>query len=626
MTRLIILNDPKEIPMSSKWSSVKKSNKVGKLVNEKGIKVGTYYAGRRYRIIKEERCNFSCRKRVQRWAIGAFLVLFTFPFGLCSRSIRKLFTKSGEKRCFVVLDEDTRFKIEDKKIVYLNPEIIFGGAETKDEKQLNFALIQAQGEKKLVPVIGDSMYVNKFTTYEGSPLDVILALAQHKDWSFYTVSRHYGSPFKHFLDLQKEDIIKEEELFKFILDKDENGTPRFCTLNRSSTLEILNLQLENKLSIDLEATTTEGETLFTLWASKGESEVTKKILEIDPTVIKQIEGRKESILVKAVLSGDHENVQLLISSIEKEKVKLSNEEKWIVKAIKGDSTFLKEDFEKLEEDLKNKIYYTANAFLNEELVQKLKNFGMHEAPFFHSDLDIFAYNMNIVDAKSAMKNFLVNLKKNGLLLTEKEFIQLGESKYISKGEQINRIQGRNFVENTAKKLGLKYIKVPKKTIVTKKGNSSLNLTLSRNLQIVPEGEDSQLTVYAEKIKHVERKLSLDEAIEFMIILEKTGYNDFFGNNFIFAEDGIYFIDTEYKDFSPNNPKWGSIETIKNLIEDPQEVQKFMDVFNRRKAEFEKGAEDRNEHTAKFKKLYKDRWKSLVRGYAFRRFEFPLSEI
>ena len=163
-------------------------------------------------------------------------------------------------------------------------------------------------------------------------------------------------------------------------------------------------------------------------------------------------------------------------------------------------------------------------------------------------------------------------------------------------------------------------------MVLKKGNTSLSLALSKRLEILPKSDESQFIIYAERVKPVDRKLSLEEAIEFMIVLEKTGYGDFFGNNFFFAEDGIYFIDTEYKDFDPSNPKWGAIESIKNLIEDPKDADTFMEAFTKRKADFDSEKTKREEKEAEMEQVFENPLKGLVSGYGCREFKFELKDL
>jgi len=176
-----------------------------------------------------------------------------------------------------------------------------------------------------------------------------------------------------------------------------------------------------------------------------------------------------------------------------------------------------------------------------------------------------------------------------------------------------------------KTLKLKHIKVPKKIVVVQDGISSINLTVTHGLSIFPQ-DPNQIRVYAEYIPAVHRLLSLEEAIEFMIILETTGYNDFFGKNFIFTKNKIYFIDTEHKAFSPNNPAWSSIKTIESLLE-PKDVEQFRTEFAKRKKEFENKQKDRTHKKTEYKKFFeKNPYSNLANVHQFQTFRISLSEL
>ncbi len=325
--------------------------------------------------------------------------------------------------------------------------------------------------------------------------------------------------------------------------------------------------------------------------------------------------------VEAALRGD-EKARVLISTLEGPKTHLSQEETWIKRAFNGDYLFSKEEFHKLNKHLKSKIYFVANAFGHRRLVKLLKSLGMAEDPVFSSRPHILAHNMDIITADTAIKSWLKQLRKKGLLFTEAEFND--QQSYFSKRNDITRIYGRDFVQRFISDHDLKHIKVPKKIAVIKGNPESLTFKIHPWTADLRADED-QIEVYAEYIKSVKRKLSLEEAIEFALILEKTGYSDFYGSNFLFAEDGIYFIDTESKDFEPEEPKFSAIESIKNLI-NPEDVEMFMQTFVKRKEAFvskktilEKSRETYNSF---FQKPYKD----LVSGYKDLKFIFETASL
>lgn len=428
----------------------------------------------------------------------------------------------------------------------------------------------------------------------------------------------------HFLKRPSNSIITEEEFFTFIQERDQTGTPRICTLNSANILEVLTIIKEKNIPLNLDDKTPEGQTLFTLWAGKGNAKITGIMLELDPSVVEQIQGQTKSAFVEAALNGHKEEADILINAMEKRNSLLSPEEVWIKRALKNDCVFCDEEFTQLDPQLKIKIFFVANACANENIVKKLKSLGMNELPLFWPGPHIFACNMDIVTARNVMENFLKDLKREGLLLTEEEFSKLDENNYIRKLSQIGRIQGRNFIERLAKENGLKHIKVPKKIVVINKGLETISFRIAASLELASKPD--QLKLYAERVQHVDRKLSLEEAVELMIILEKTGYSDFFGHNLFFAEDGIYFIDTEFKDFSPTQPQFGTIKSIKDMIQDPEDTEKFLVEYERRKESYEKLNERRNLQENECHEAFKNRYKILTDGYQRHEFTFQLSSL
>ncbi len=624
MPNFKVISSQREIMLSNQWIPSAKFNSKDRIVDAEGKAVSSDYQGRQYRLIEKRERTFSTPERIERGFLGVIAVVFTLCLALFSKSVRNLFTQSKVSVCFGILEEQTKFKIEQGKIVYIEPKLLFGGSKISEGQELNFALVEIDKKEKLVAVTG-AQYGKEYTTYEGSALEALLKLAQNKEPRLmYQLGKNYGSPIGYFLQHPNNSIVTEEEFFTFILEKDQTGAPRIFTLNSASTLEALNIIKEKNIPINLNDKTPEGETLFTLWAGKGDAKITGIMLELDPSVIRQTQGQIKSAFVEAALNRSKEEADILIDAMEKENIVLSLEEVWIKRAFKNDCNFSEEEFAQLDQDLKIKVFFVANAFANENMVKKLKPLGMDQVPLFWPGPDIFAGNMDIVTARAVMENFLKDLKKEGLLLTEEEFSKLDKSKYISKIYQIGRIQGKNFIERLAKENGLKHIKVPKKIAVIKNGLENVSFNIARSLELVSKND--QLTIYAERIKPVDRKLSLEEAIEFMIILEKTGYSDFFGDNFIFAEDGIYFIDTEFKDFSPTEPQFDSIKTLKDLLLDPNDGEKFLAEYEKRKEAYEESKEIRDTQETAYHNAFKNPYTYLANGYQRQEFTFQLSSL
>ena len=308
---------------------------------------------------------------------------------------------------------------------------------------------------------------------------------------------------------------------------------------------------------------------------------------------------------------------------------LTTDDLWIKRALKNECSFSDQEFTELDDELKLKIFFVANVHHSMQLVSKLESLGMDEPPQFRPGPGFLADNMNVVTARAATEGFLKNLRTKGLLFTHDEFSQLDKSEYELKLDQIGRILGRDFVEKVARENGLQHIKVPQKIVVLNLGLQSISVKLSEEFGLIPTKE--QLKVYAKKIERVKRNLSLEEAIEFMIILEKTGFCDFIGglngskSNFIFAEDGIYFIDTEFENFSPAQPKFHDIISIKNHLEEPEDVEKFMAEFRKRVEAFN-ASDVLEKQEEEYDKFFDKPYNNLAAGYSRTRFAFPLDSI
>ena len=202
---------------------------------------------------------------------------------------------------------------------------------------------------------------------------------------------------------------------------------------------------------------------------------------------------------------------------------------------------------------------------------------------------IFNSGMDAAAEKGVLENFLKNLRKEGVLVSRTEFNRAHTKDEISRmyiqkqGGPIDRFLGKGFVEKVIADNQLRHIKVPKKVAVFEEKGPHLSIFIAAGG--LPAPKTGQLTIYAEKVTRSSRHLALDEAIEFMIALEETGYNDFWGENFIIADDGIYFIDTKFRSFTPGDPQFGSIlSTIRDRLDESNKGA-FLDEFNRRRAAF-----------------------------------------
>ena len=326
----------------------------------------------------------------------------------------------------------------------------------------------------------------------------------------------------------------------------------------------------------------------------------------------------------AVFRESKEEANTVLAQVEQKQIILFPQSMWLKRALENDCAFSKEEFDKLPKTFQKQLFLLANAFFSFDLVTKLNAFGMYKEPVFWPGPTTFALNMDIVTARNVMKEFLRDLKDNNLLITEEEFSKLNKSLYVRKLDQIGRIQGSNFIQKVAEENDLNHIKVPSKFVVLNKELKRLSLRLHYTLEIKPK--EDQLSVYAQRINRVDRKISLEEAIEFSLILIKTGYNDFGGDNFFIAEDGIYFIDTEYKDFDPNDPQFDYIkQEILSLLHS-NDKQQFLKEFQKQRQAYEKLKSQRYAEAVAYDKACGSSFQRLVDEYEEQFFTFPVNSL
>ena len=154
--------------------------------------------------------------------------------------------------------------------------------------------------------------------------------------------------------------------------------------------------------------------------------------------------------------------------------------------------------------MQRKIYFVANAFTNYAFVGRLNALGMAEEPRFYDGPYLVAHNMDVVSAKNRANDFLSSLRKKGQLMTQGEFNELNSSDYISKGKQIGRILGAEFIKKVIQENGLKHIKVPKKIAVIKGEGENFSFRLAPSLEPVVDGD--RVEIFAERIQWLESVL------------------------------------------------------------------------------------------------------------------------
>lgn len=182
-----------------------------------------------------------------------------------------------------------------------------------------------------------------------------------------------------------------------------------------------------------------------------------------------------------------------------------------------------------------------------------------------------------VSTSNAILHFFRDLRNNGQLLLKEEFDQLGRDNYLSKGGQIDRIQGAQFIDEKIKLNGIQHVKVPHKIAVVDSSYGDIVpvfLGAQQQLQswyldgavdddgfanwdvwknsIYFQGKN-HMTVYSKKITYREAATSPEEREELGKVIRATGYRDPHPGQFITAKDGVYIIDTDEQSIGKIKP-------------------------------------------------------------------------
>lgn len=450
--------------------------------------------------------------------------------------------------------------------IFLGPKLLLGEVTLENEGiALNFAEVTIDGRTEIVPV--QTTYrkwvfnpTPEYIRYPGSPNEALLKIAQN-------TPPFNRSPIKFVIEHANNRLLQTEGFLTYLLTPNNHGRLPLHTINTRSLLEVLELARSHHVAINLETVDpVTRETLFSKWAGAGDVELTRALLAIDPSAIRQTEGREESFFMRAVLGGFTEEAQVLLQAMQAQGIELTQADGWIQKAFTNDCNFTNEEFLQLPIELREKIFKVANICIHKEFLQKLRDFGMRQPPAQPERAALFSYNMDAIDVEETLHTFLGNLRRDGLLLTKEEFAQKDLARYVHKGADIGRVLGRDYIERTANHLNLPHVKVPKKIAVIQpedEGALTLEFTLARNLAM--DISCPSLQIYAERIEPIERKATREEMTGLLDLIEATGFNDFYGHNLLMGknhngEEGIYFIDTEYRNFS-SLPCFSNIESL-----------------------------------------------------------------
>ncbi len=405
---------------------------------------------------------------------------------------------------------------------------------------LNRSLMYAdiEGEKRLIVIHKKTDFVDGDNDYVQLNEKLIPTLAQ-------ILNEENDIRGKNLQEILSGPI-NCEEFVKFLFE-----TNSIFSLRPYPLQILLKIVQEKGLAINLRQEHPETkETLLDCYS--GNAKILIALLAIDPTLIQRTEG-SEIAFVRALLAGNKKGASILFSTMEEQKIALLPRELLFKKVAFSEGEVTLEELQTLSHQDQEIVYRLANTHSQLSVVGTMRTlgFGRSEELLMREGPSIFGCNMDALEMHKCLQDFLIRLRSQKLLLTQSEFDQLPAENYIKKERDIGRILGRDYIERKASELGLKHVKVPKKMIVIDDDNTNLMLRTSSDLHIEApsEGPDGNgITVYAERIKEVNRKITSEEAYELLRLFEATGFSDIHWGNIIIANDGVYIIDTEFTNF------------------------------------------------------------------------------
>jgi hypothetical protein len=308
---------------------------------------------------------------------------------------------------------------------------------------------------------------------------------------------------------------------------------------------------------------------------------------MDPRVIQGIAKLTRPLFADALLQRKEEEAELLLKAMGAAGIKLQEPDEWIRKAYKGESDFTDEDFHRLTPQLQQLLYTISNLYCRDAFVGRLNGLGMAAKEPFVYPRHIVGPNMNVIDIRRSLGHFLRTMRQEGLLLTKEEFSRLDQSKYRRKDGAvlIERVLGRNFIEETAATHRCPHIKAPKKYIVFDDGQPiTIRVNPDQTIDI-----HNVHTLFADKVPPCNRKLTREQMTQFLTVLGAVGFQDL-PRNFHVTENDVQFIDTEASSFRGMPGLYGQLGELYSVMK-PEDHDWLKATIDAKVAEFNKTAKE-----------------------------------
>ena len=333
----------------------------------------------------------------------------------------------------------------------------------------------------------------------------------------------------------------KDPFIQFLFSPRSNGALPVLELSTFQAQQLLRWLSASGRSLDLRQIVEPQKTLFTHWATRDDFILLKPMLEIDKTLLKEVV--EQNLISAALLTKKTQMATYLEGLAHSEGLQLTKKDQLLLSIYRGENP---QEFLRLGSvELAADCYRAANLYFCQSFILEANSAlpGLAQRNKTPEIGSIFSANMDAIDVRKAIRDFLLNLRNQGLLLSAEEF-EKDKPYYKHKGPDIGRIFGRNYIESAAQRLNLTRIKVPVKVAVVEKDIEWKTYT-HRRIELESLMFSCNLQIYAQGIKRIMRSITQEEFIQLITLITAIQFSDINLCNFIISDQEIYIIDTEW---------------------------------------------------------------------------------
>ncbi len=237
--------------------------------------------GDRYKIIGQDEIEkpLSSFERFGRGFLGVLYIIVTLGRAYFNGAASKYFVNPKKTVLYAMKTEETAWAFREGKLIYISPNLISSRGGKMGGQECNFALINAENSQRFVPVMATEN-PDEYVPFTGNPLELLLKLAQNTDPLLDEAGIDSGSPISFITQHGADKPFTEDQILDYFL----KDLDTLSTLNQKSLTDVLRLAQAKGRVLNPEWT----QYLFLTRVGRGNAELTRLILELDPAVIHKI--------------------------------------------------------------------------------------------------------------------------------------------------------------------------------------------------------------------------------------------------------------------------------------------------------------------------------------------------